>query len=282
MSVVRVGRITTVGAETRKLTAFLRRDLLIAISYRMAFLTDWIAMVAQLLLFNFLGQIVQPGSIPEFGGSRPSYVEFVAVGIAVSSFMAVALGRIFTAVRQEQVQGTLESLLLTPTALTTIQLGSVVYDVAYVPIRTFVFLGLTSLVFGTHYDWSGLMPALLVLLTFIPFVWGLGVLAAAWTLTFRRGTGAIGFFSSLLTLSAGTYFPIDVFPGWAEGLLRWNPVAIALQATRESLLGGAGVADVLPTVLALIPAAAISLLLGVFGFRMALERERRNGTLGLY
>lgn len=278
----RVDRATTLRGEFPKLGAFLRRDLLIALSYRMSFITDWIAMIVQVVVFNFIGRIVRPDAIPSFNGNQATYMEFVAIGIAVSSFMAVGLGRVNAAIRSEQVQGTLESLLLTPTAFTTIQLGSVVYDIVYVPIRTFIFLGLTSLVFGTDYHWGGLVPAALVILAFIPFVWGLGVLSAAWTLTFKRGTGLIGLITTGLALGSGTYFPTSVFPSWAQELFRFSPVTIALKAVREAMLGGAGFGATLPHVLVLIPFAAVSLFLGVKAFGIALDRERRRGSLGLY
>ena len=277
-----VGRIGTVRGEVSKLTAFLRRDFLVAWSYRLSFVTDWLSMIVQVVVFNFVGLIVRPGAIPEFGGNTVTYMEFVAIGIAISSFMAVGLGRVYSVIRQEQLQGTLESLLLTPTAYTTIQMGSVVYDLVYVPVRTFIFLGLTTLVFGTNFHWSGLAPTMLVLLAFIPFVWGLGVLAAAWTLTFKRGTGVIGIATTFITIGSGTYFPTDVFPHWAEVVFSYSPVTIALTAAREALLGGAGWTETIPQVGILLPYAVVSLAVGIFAFRRALERERRRGTLGLY
>ena len=279
----RQGRARVVLDELAKLPAFLRRDFLVAWSYRLSFVTDWASMIVQVIVFNFVGQIVKPGAVGEFGGSTPTYMEFVAVGIAISSFMAVGLGRVYSVIRQEQLQGTLESLLLTPTAYTTIQMGSVVYDLIYVPVRTFIFLGLTTLVFGTSFDWStGLGPTLAILLAFIPFVWGLGVLAAAWTLTFKRGTGVIGIATTFITIGSGTYFPVDQLPTWAQRIFQYSPVTIALDAARDALLGGAGWAETLPEIAILVPCAAVSLAVGVFAFRKALERERRRGTLGLY
>lgn len=276
------GRLAATRSEIAKLPAFLRRDFLVAWSYRLSFVTDWASMIVQVVVFNFVGRIVNQDAIGTIGGRQPTYMEYVAVGIAVSSFMAVGLGRVYSVIRQEQLQGTLESLLLTPTAYTTIQMGSVVYDLVYVPVRTFIFLGLTTLVFGTSFDWSGLLQVLVVLLVFIPFVWGLGVLAAAWTVTFKRGTGVIGVATTLITIGSGTYFPIDVLPSWAQSLFHYSPVTIALDASREALLGGAGWATTLPTAAALVPYAAVSLAVGVVAFRKALERERRRGTLGLY
>lgn len=277
-----LGRLGVVRDETAKLSAFLRRDFLVAWSYRLSFITDWASMIVQVIVFNFVGKIVRPDAVGTFGGTQPTYMEFVAVGIAISSFMAVGLGRVYSVIRQEQLQGTLESLLLTPTAYTTIQMGSVVYDLVYVPVRTFIFLALTTLVFGTNFNWSGLGPTLAILLVFIPFVWGLGVLAAAWTLTFKRGTGVIGIATTFITIGSGTYFPTTVLPAWAQGIFRFSPVTIALKASREALLGSAGWADTLPSIAVLIPCAIVSLSIGVFAFRQALERERRRGTLGLY
>jgi ABC-2 type transport system permease protein len=276
------GRFRAVRGELAKLPAFLRRDFLIAWSYRLSFITDWASMIVQIIVFNFVGKIVNVDAIGTYGGTQPTYMEFVAVGIAISSFMAVGLGRVYSVIRQEQLQGTLESLLLTPTAYTTIQMGSVVYDVVYVPIRTFIFLGLTTIVFGTSFDWSGLGPTLGILLAFIPFVWGLGVLAAAWTLTFKRGTGVIGIATTFVTIGSGTYFPQNVLPAWAQEIFKYSPMTIAIEGSRDALLGGAGWPETLPKIAVLIPCAAVSLAFGIVAFRRALERERRRGTLGLY
>jgi ABC-2 type transport system permease protein len=157
-----------------------------------------------------------------------------------------------------------------------------VYDLVYVPVRTFIFLGLTTLVFGTDYTWSGVGPRLVILLAFIPFVWGLGVLAAAWTVTFKRGTGVIGLVTTFITIGSGTYFPTSLFPAWAEKVFSYSPVTIAVDGAREAMLGGAGLDETLPIVGRILPYAVVSLALGVFSFRLALERERRRGTLGLY
>jgi ABC-2 type transport system permease protein len=275
-------RWDAIRAEVGKLPAFARRDILDAWSYRLPFITDWVGMLVQVVIFQFVGKLVRPDLVPSFEGSRVTYMEFVAVGIALSSFTGIALARVYTVMRQEQLQGTLESLLLTPTSSSTIELGSVVYDLAYVPIRMVLFFGLTTVLVGTDFHWVGLLAMMPLLLTYIPFAWGIGIMAAAWTVTFKRGTGAIGLLTTLLTLGSGAYFPLDVLPGWAQSLARVNPMAIALRGARDALLGGASFSDIVPQTLALIPFAAASVVLGTLAFRAALARERRRGTLGLY
>ena len=268
--------------EARKLVAFLRRDVLVAWSYRLPFVTDWIAMILQALVFGFVGKLIRPSALPRFGGAPIDYLEFVAVGIAISSFLAVGLSRLMTVIRQEQVQGTLEALLLTPTAWSTIEVGSAFYDILYVPVRTAVFLGLTALLFDANYQLAGALPAAAVLLAFIPFVWGFGVISAAATLTFRRGAGGVGFVVSIATLGSGAFFPVSVLPGWVQGLAAYNPIAIAVTAMRMALLGGSTWVDVWPSVVRLVPMSALAMLLGAVAFRAAIARERRRGTLGLY
>lgn len=269
-------------AELRKIPAFVRRDFLVTWSYRFAFLSDFVNMVVQVITFGFIGRIVNPTAIPEYAGTQPGYVEFVVVGIVVTSFLQIALSRVVNVIRQEQLQGTLEAIMMTPTSMSTFQIGSVSYDLIYVPVRTTVFLLAVSFFLDISFTPSGYLLAVPILLVFIPFVWGLGIITAAATLTFRRGAGLITFFVSGLVLLSESYFPINVFPEWLQTIAEVNPLYVALRSIRELIIGSGGW-DVVPgTVAYLAPSAALSLLAGAWAFRWALARERRAGTLGIY
>lgn len=274
--------MTTLAGELRKLPAFLRRDFLVAWSYRLPFVTDWIGLAFQALMFYFVGLMVDPSKLPTFGGEPTTYLAFVAVGIAISAFMTLALGRVSAGIQQEQLAGTLESLLMTPTSPATVQVGAVVYDLIYVPLRTAVFLVVLAFAFGLDFHASGLLPALVVLVVFIPFVWGLGVASAGATMTFRRGSGIVGIVMTVLILFSGAYYPLDLLPGSIATLAELNPITIAVDGMREPLLGGTGWEGVGKAVAVLVPLAAVSLVVGAAAFRAALRRERRMGTLGLY
>lgn len=276
------GRLSTVAQEAMKIPAFARRDFIVAWSYRFAFFSDAFALVLQAFLFYFVGLLVDERRLPEFGGAPVSYMEFVAIGIALAAFVQVGLGRISSALRREQMIGTLESMLLTPTSPATIQLGSVVYDLIYVPVRTAVFLVAIAVGFGLDFNTAGLVPALLVLFVFVPFVWGLGLVSAAGTLTFRGGSAGINFGVTIMTLASGAYFPLELLPGWLAAIAAFNPMAIAIDGMREPMLGIVSWPDTLQAVLVLTPLSVVSLAVGVLAFRLALRRERRRGTLGLY
>src|SRR3989304_3634185 len=105
-------RVDLVWAELGKFPAFLRRDFLVAYSYRLSFFMDMVSLVAQAVMFYFVRLMVDTSRIPTFGGVRADYMSFVAVGIAVSTFLQIGLGHMGMAIRYKKLMGTLGWLLV--------------------------------------------------------------------------------------------------------------------------------------------------------------------------
>ena len=120
------------------------------------------------------------------------------------------------------------------------QAGSAAFDLLFVPVRMAVLLLVVALTLGLDFQADGILPSLVLLLCFVPFVWGLGLIAAAAVVTFRRGGGVIGVAMAMLGLASGAFFPLALLPGWVQTIAEANPVAIAIEGTREALIGGSG------------------------------------------
>jgi ABC-2 type transport system permease protein len=271
-----------VAREVAKLPAFLRRDLLVAWSYRVAFFSDALSLAGLMLVFFFIGKLVDSSALPSYGGAHPSYLEFVTIGIVLNAFVQVALTRMGEALRAEQMIGTLEALLATPTAASTIQFGSAAFHLVYMPLRLVLFLAFMTLAVGVDLHADGAFPSLVLLLAFLPFVWGIGLAAAAAVLTFRRGGGVITLGTLVLGLASGAFFPLSLLPAWVEEASRYNPLAITIEGFRDALLGGTGWAGVGHDIVLLLPLSIASIAAGSVLFHAALRHERRRGTLGLY
>ena len=269
-------------AEARKVPAFLRRDFLTMLSYRVAFVGDLLAIAVQAVMFGFIAELVDPSALPVYNGVSTGYFEFVMIGVVIVTVSGLLLQKVSTAIREEQLMGTLEALLVTPTSPTTVQAGSAAFDVFFIPIRMAVLLVVVAVTFGLGMAPSGIAPSLVLLMCFVPFVWGLGLVTAAVIVTFRRGGGVIGFFMSILGLASGAFFPLALLPGWVQTIAEANPVAIVMEGTREALIGGAGWEGVGTAVAVLLPLSAVALFAGMAAFHSALAREHRLGTLGLY
>jgi ABC-2 type transport system permease protein len=274
--------VSVLVAEVRKVPAFLRRDLLVMLSYRMAFIGDLLAIAVQAAIFAFVAKLVDPATLPSYNGVQAGYFEFVMVGVVIATVGGLLLQRVSSAIRHEQMIGTLEALLVTPTSPTTVQAGSVAFDLLFIPIRMAVLLLVVAVTLGLAFDASGVLPSLVLLAGFVPFVWGLGLVAAGAIVTFRHGGGVVGVAMSLLGLVSGAFFPLALLPVWLERLAAANPVAIAMEGTREALIGGAGWDGIPSSMLVLVPLSVAALSAGVVAFRAALGREHRRGTLGLY
>jgi ABC-2 type transport system permease protein len=268
--------------EARKLPAFVRRDFKIALSYRAAFLGDALGLAMQVVVFSFVAKLVDPQTLPTYGGTVPGYLAFVVIGLVVNLTAGALLYTVASALRQEQLTGTMEALIATPTTGATLQLGSVAYTLILVPIRAAIMLTAIALLFGLDLELSGIAPALLVLTCFLPFTWGLGLIAAGLVVTFRRGSNATGIVVTLLGLISGAVFPIALLPPVLRAIAEWNPFAISIDGVRDALIGGTGWGAAAETIVKLAPLSLAGLALGALCFRWAMARERRRGTLGTY
>ena len=102
------------------------------------FVTDWVGLLIQAVTFSFIGHLVHPTRCPRRG--RP-----VATCSSRSSGSRSPDSCRWRSARgrrdpQRADIGTHESLLVTPTSTKTMQLGSVLYDLIFIPIRTALFL----------------------------------------------------------------------------------------------------------------------------------------------
>ena len=269
-------------AEARKVPAFMRRDLLVMLSYRVAFVSDLFYIGVQAVMFGFVAKLIDPAKLPSYGGVPASYFDFVMIGVVITTVSGLLLQRVAMAIRQEQMIGTLEALLVTPTSPTTVQAGSVAFDLLFIPIRMGLLLVAVAVTLGLGFEPSGILPSLVLLAAFVPFVWGLGLITAAAIVTFRRGSGVLGVVMSVLGLASGAFFPLDLLPNWLQVLAEANPVAIAMEGTREALIGGVGWSAIGSEAALLVVLSGIALAAGLVAFRAALAREHRKGTLGLY
>ncbi len=270
------------AAEAAKLPAFVRRDWKIALSYRAVFVGEALGLAGQIVVFYFIAQMIDPGQLPTYGGKTPTYLAFVVVGLVINLTAGVLLHQVAAQLRQEQLMGTFDALMSTPTSGATLQVGSVAYTLIFVPIRAAILITAIGIGFGLDLQLSGIGPAVLLLVGFLPFTWGIGLASAGLVVTFRRGTNATGILLTMLGLISGAVFPIALLPPLLQTIAEWNPFALAIDGVRDALIGGTGWAPALDAMVRLVPLSLASLAIGILCFKAAIGRERRRGTLGHY
>jgi len=238
-------------------------------------------MVLTVTLWSFIAQFLRPppGSLPDLPGVP--YFAYLLVGIAFYHYLASALGSFAGKLRNEQLTGTLEAMLMTPTPIPIIIFSSALWDFLMTSARVVGYLGL-GLFFGLHLRLDSLLAFFLILgLTIMAFS-GIGILSAAFILYLKRGDPINFLISSASALFGGVFFPTNLMPHGLGVVGRFLPITYALNGIRKSLLAGTQLPDLLPEVGALLVFIAVLLPLGLAGFSLAVRKAREEGSLAQY
>ena len=171
--------------QVRKITAFLVRDLLWNLSYPLSFFWQSSSILFILVTFYFLGHLVSgsaAGYLSAYGGGN--YFPFVLVGLALAGFQGVALSSISQAIQSGMYTGTLESMLVTPTSLSTIVFSSVLYPFTSSLLSILLYIVFGAVLFGFSLAKANLLSAAVILVLTVLAHLPLGIFSASFLLIF--------------------------------------------------------------------------------------------------
>lgn len=272
----------------RKPLAFLKKDFLTEISYRFSFVLQFMSIFFSVVMFYFVAQLLGESptlqqKLGDYGGdASQSYFAFVLIGIAFSNYLSVGLTSFSSSIRAEQMIGTLEAMLVTPTRLSNIVVSSSLWSFAFTSIQVAVYLLIGGLFFGVDFGNANPLPALTALILTVIAFSSLGIISASFIMIFKRGDPIAWVIATSSTLLGGVYYPITILPEWLQTLSYIFPITYALRAIRMSLLKGAGFYDVGGDLLALVIFSVIMIPISLFVFRYAVARAKRDGSLAYY
>jgi ABC-2 type transport system permease protein len=258
--------------------ATVRRDWAIAVSYRLPFALDLVQTLAGMVLFYFLGSLVDATTVSEAPALEAGYFSFVIIGIVMVDIVSTSLTAFSDRLRADQTTGTFETLLTTPTPSWLVALTGASYQLLYASGKATVSLIVAVLFFGMEIDTGpGSLPAALVgFAAAIVLFSALGVAFAAYTVVFKRGSSLIGLATTGLALLGGVYFPISVLPDPLRAVGAVLPFTWAVDVARDALLYGTVAWRQL---LVLVVVAIVLAPLACWLFDGAVNRARRAGTL---
>jgi ABC-2 type transport system permease protein len=260
--------------------AVIRRDFAVARSYRIPFVFDWVGPLFQLVLYWALGRLVG-GAAVRHGVPVNGYFTFVVVGLVSLRLTEAALTSHALRLRNEQVTGTLETLLAGPSPAWLIVLADSAYDLLRAVISGLMMLGMAALLFGLHFHSSALhvLFAVAGLFGTVGFVLALGLLLAALTILVQSVTGIVGFAVTILALAGGVWFPLEVLPQGLQTLAHLIPFTWGLEIQRDALLHDHAQ---IGSLVGLVACDAVLIGVGLGAIELAVRRARHTGTLGLY
>ncbi len=263
-------------------SAFLKRDLSQALSYRLSFLMQFGGIFLSVAIFYFLSRLFSTAVAPQLEAYGGDYFSFVLIGLAFTGFLGLSLSSFASSIREGQVMGTLEIMLLSPTRLSAILLSSSLWAYLLTTLRVVIYLLVGALVFGASLGQANVGSALLVMLLSIASFSGIGILSAAIVLLVKKGDPISWVLGSASSLLAGVYYPVSVLPEWLEPLSRILPLTYALDAMRLAMLQGYSIYELRFDILVLLGFTVVLTPLAFLVFRKALKRAKIEGSLIQY
>jgi len=267
--------IASIGRALAPVAAVLKRDLLVARSYRTRFVTGMLGGLATVTIFYYISRLVRVGQ----SFTPAEYFAFVTIGIVIFQVLTATLTAPFTALRQELVAGTFERMLLAPGGAVTSIVSLIIFPVLYALLGVAVTLSFAVIVFGIDLQWSTVPLALplaaLSVVAFAPF----GVLLQASVVVGKKAPPGVNYVVMGLTLIGGLYFPVSLLPGWIQWASEVQPLTPAVDLLRWALAGQALADPAWLDVTRLVGFAAVVLPLSAVTLSAALRLSRRRGTI---
>jgi ABC-2 type transport system permease protein len=229
--------------------------------------------------FYFLSQLFGKALVPQLEKYGGDYFSFALIGLAFTGYVGLSLSNFAASIREGQMMGTLEIMLLSPTRLSTILISSSLWSYLLTTVQALVFLLVGALVFGFSVSQVNIVSALVVLVLSIASFSGIGILSAAVVLMVKRGDPVAWLFGGVSSLLAGVYYPISVLPGWLEPVSRFIPLTYALDAMRLAVLKGSSLIELRYDLLVLLGFTVILTPLSFMAFRMAVKRAKIDRLL---
>jgi ABC-2 type transport system permease protein len=265
----------------RRILAFIRRDALVASSYRTGMLMSMGSLVTMVIPLYFIAKAIQPIFGETIASEGGAYFAFFIAGIASYQFVMTAVNAIPTVLASGIRTGTFEALVATPSRLSVLLAGMVAYPFLWTVLRALVLIGAGQLL-GADFELTRILMALviwaLITLAYVPF----GILGGAMLLV-TRTTGPLP--NAVLMASmflGGVYFPTHVIPSWLHTVSQGMPLTYGLRALRQVLAADAPIGQVLPDLGILAGLAVVFSALAMLVLYAALGQARGAGTLALY
>jgi ABC-2 type transport system permease protein len=263
------------------LLAFIRRDFRLERSYRLAFVTQAAGAFTTLLSAGFLSHLVpgQQAALRPYGGD---YFTFALIGTAALSYFSVALGSFSSSLGEEQQQGTLESLLVSPNEPRRLLLYGAAWPCLFATVELVVYVVLGAALFHTKIALNHLaLAGGMLLLTLIAFS-AVGLAAASVIVLTKRAGLLVSMIGGAFGLLGGVLYPISVLPRPLQWLAQALPMSHGLDGVRRALVPKPDFGAIGQDALVLVVFAALLIPLALQSFDWAVARARRQGSLSHY
>jgi len=258
-----------------------RRDRLIFLTHRFQVGLRVGLLAAWVLSIYFVSKLVDRSSPQVASVLSGDYFTYALLGMTFLRIMQVCLIQMASALREEQLQGTLEPLVASGQSSFVLLLGALAWPISSECAGLALVFGSGAWILSADLADANFAAAAIAGAATVLAMVQWGVLSASFVIAFKRGD-PIALLVNLISIGlSGVYFPVALLPEWLRPLPRVLPLTWGLDAVRAAMMHGAGFDS--PVYLrALSGLLVLIVLLAPLAWwtqRRAFAHARRAGTL---
>jgi ABC-2 type transport system permease protein len=262
-----------------QMKAFVIRDFQLAISYRFAFFLRVLSILIVVTIAYYVSRIFM-GKAELFTDWRDPLAAWIT-GLAVLNYFMTNFSSLANAIRSEQLQGTLESVLMTPISVPGLIVASSTLDFIQATLYSSLYLVFGAVFFGVTYQGNYLLAFLILMLTTMVFA-SLGILSASFAMVFKKADPVALLLGTGTAVFSGVFFPPQLLPEAMQKISKVLPATYGLTAIRGVLIDNNGLNEARGPIITLLMFLAVLLPLSIWIFSRAVRRAKREGSLIQY
>ncbi len=269
------------AAVASALLAACRKELTILARYPVSFVASFGQVFLIVAIFTLAGSMFsRPGS------SSLAVNGLVVYGFILFIFLSDTLWTIGASIRQEQVQGTLEQLYLSPANKFANLAARIVNLLTITLLLVILSITVMSWMLGGLPFHNPLLGLYIFVVTLVG-VFGFGFAFAALTLRIKQAADTLANLLQFgLLILCANFFPFAALPEPLRLVSRLIPLSYCVDAFRSTLMGyPPGYPELAPLGVEVVIATLFGLLMPLFGYwayRKSEDHARRTGSLAEY
>lgn len=265
--------------------SFIVRDFKIWWTYKFWFTLDISSIMLMVATYYLFSLITTSQQIQGAGYTTGGYFTFALIGIAFQQYVSAAVQNINQSIRDEQWDGTLETILSSATDFNTFLLGETCFY--FIISSSFLFIALTmGYLLGARFSVgaASILSAIVLSILLIASHMIIGVLGTGIIMKTKQGNPLTLAFSWMTQLVSGVFYPLNLLPWYLEWIGGLFPLTYSLDAIRLCLQADQNLASpaVLDDLIKLVAFIILATPVALYVFKKGYNAARMDGSLGQY
>lgn len=277
LSQVEQSKLHGIKAWWYQFLAMTKKEFIVLTRYKFSFIMSFLQVMVIMFIFTFAAIILTPADKASYG------VGLMFYSFVLFMFFSTALWDIGNSLREEQYQGTLESLFMAPINYFSSLISRILSNVLWTILNILVSFIFVALVFGRLPVKNLLMGIFILLLSlFVCFGFAFGFAGLA--LKYKESMNTLtNFLQFMVMIICAMFFPFSALPEVIQWISRIIPLSYCVDLFRSTMMGISP--ELLPFEweLGLVFFSAIFLpILGVKFFQNTVTTAKKEGTIAEY